>query len=368
MGRVPIAQENRTHEGGERFPRIKMQEKGEKKRLTLVEVPWREYVHYLKTPIFDPDTGQSVKETRYKKDSTPYETDKLDFISQPICLGDEVTLQEKGMDPRNCPACEAAEKSKGDIPGPVQRFAVNVIDYVLRGGGWELKHPFSADVKIWAFPGRIYDDIEGYQREIGDLRNHDITLECEDPGWNRNKMGFRIEAGYAAAPKGYIRELLTAEGNKATDAQLKDACGRDTPRSRMQEDCDRVLRSYARLHNEGSMAQLPAHTGLQAGIDALLSEEEPASSAGTGSGLDEFALATTLNHPDRATRLDRQEAAEREAAAAGALQASSAYELATGQKAAQADPWDEDRPAMAAPATPAAGQDDFDFDKLMEGL
>lgn len=354
MGRVPIAQENRTNEGGERFPRIKMNEKGEKKRITLIEEPWREYVHYLKAPIFDTDTGKPVKEARTKRDGTPYETDKLDFVSQPICLGDEVTLQTSGLDPKNCPACEAAEKSKGDIPGPVQRFAVNVIDYDLRGSGWDLKQPFSADVKIWAFTGRIYDEIEGYQREIGDLRKHDITLECEDPFWNRNKMGFRMEAGYANAPKGYIKELLTTEGNKATDAQLKDACGRDTPRSRMQEDCDTVLRAYARLHNEGFAADLPAHSDLQAGIDELLGEEEPVLSQGKGAapqdeaGLDEFRVETTLNHPDRNTRLDRQEAAQARAAAV--------------------DPWDEERPAAPAPAPTAAGQDDFDFDKLMEGL
>lgn len=351
MGRVPIAQENRTNEGGERFPRIKMQEKGEKKRITLIEVPWREYVHYLKAPVFDPDTGRPVKEARTKRDGTPYETDKLDFISQPICLGDENTLRANGLDPKNCPACEAAERSKGDVPGPVQRFAVNVIDYGM-GRGWDIKKPFSADVKIWSFTGRTYDEIEGYQREIGDLRNHDITLECEDPFWSRNKMGFRLEPGYREAPAGYIKELLTTEGNKATDAQLKDACGRDTPRNRMQEDCDVVLRAYRRLHNEGSEADLPVHSDLQSGIDELLGEEEPALGQGRGpapqdeAGLDEFAIETTLNHPDRETRLDRQEAAQPKAV----------------------DPWDEDQAVAAASAASAAGQDDFDFDKLMEGL
>lgn len=355
MGRVPIAQEHRTNEGGDRFPRIKMQEKGEKKRITLIEEPWREYVHYLKAPVFD-ENGHPVKETKQKRDGTPYETNKLDFVSQPVCLGDEVTLQEKGLDPRNCPACEAAEKSNGDIPGPVQRFAVNVIDYDLRGSGWDLKAPFSADVKIWAFTGRIYDEIEGYQREIGDLRKHDITLECEEPFWNKNKMGFRMEPGYVSAPKGYIKELLTTEGNKATDAQLKDACGRDVPRSRMQDDCDAVLRAFARLHNEGFEAELPtSHADLQAGIDELLGEEEAKGAAlQTDSGLGEFSAETTLNHPDRNTRLDRQEAYRE------------ATDAERGGVENVKDPWDEDRPAAPAPA--AAGQDDFDFDKLMEGL
>jgi hypothetical protein len=336
MARVPIAQENRTGEGGDKFPRLKLTEKGQKSRFTVFEAPWREWVHYIKAPEFD-DQGRPVRETRYKKNGDPYTVDAMEFISQPICLGSEDALAAKGLDPKNCPACEASEKSGGDIPGPVQRFAVNVIEYTLRGSGFDVREPFSAEVKVWSFTGRIYDEIEGIQREIGDLRQHDITLECEDPGWQRNKLAFKMEPGHKYAPRGYIKELLSKEGNKATDAQLRDACGRDMPRTRMQEDCDLALRAFRKLRNEGAdaPASVNGHADLAGGIDELLGEETK--DAGTvldamtpdqrakaeaamaqDDPFSEFALETTSNPPreERERREDEEIAREKAAAAA----------------------------------------------------
>jgi hypothetical protein len=368
MARVPIAQENRTNEGGERFPRVKMTEKGQKGRFTVIEEPWREWVHFIKAPIFGED-GLVVKETRYKKNGDPYTTDKTEFISQPICLGNEDELAKTGLDPKNCPGCEASERSGGDIPGPVQRFSVNVIEYTLRGGGWDIKEPFSADVKIWAFTGRIYDEIEGIQREIGKLNKHDITLECVDPGWQRNNLAFKMEPGYTHAPPGYIKTLLTTEGNKATDAQLRDACGRDMPRSRMQEDCDVALRAFRRLHSEGTdpAAGATTHADLAGGIDDLLGEEtkggmtavpgDNGSMAGADP-FDEFDAATTSNPADWAERQERAEAlqAARRDDAAHAAAASTG----PGEKGSQ--------PAAAASSEAAANPGDFNFDDLLEGI
>jgi hypothetical protein len=300
MPRVPIAQEHKTNEGGDRFPKIKPKDKGEKIRFTIVETPWREHVHYLKAPTFDDDTGQPLKERKEKRDGTPYYDYKLEFVSAPICLGDEATLREKGLDPANCPACEAAEKSGGDIPGPIQRFAVNVVQYVLQGNTWNIAKPFSASIKIWAFTGRQYDEVEGIQEEIGDLRRHDITLECDDPYWQRNKISFKMDPGYKSGDAAYMKELLNTPGNKATDDQLRDACGRALPRSRMEDDCTYTLRQWRRLRVEGIDSPYDTGTGadLDGGIDGLLSEEEgTASGAGQGSDdpLGEFTAEATSN-------------------------------------------------------------------------
>lgn len=324
MGRVSIAQENRTGEGGDKFPRLKLTEKGQKSRFTVFEQPWREWVHFIRAPEFD-DEGHPVKETRYKKNGDPYTVDAMVFISNPICLGSQDALASRGLDPKNCPACEASEQSGGDIPGPVQRFSVNVIEYTLRGSGFDIREPFSAEVKVWAFTGRIYDEIEGIQREIGDLRRHDITLECEDPGWQRNKLAFKMEPGHKYAPEGYIKALLTAEGNKATDAQLRDACGRDLPRTRIQEDCDQALRAFRKLRNEGSeppasvngtpdlatsLEDLLGEESKDAGtvLDRMTPEQRTAAEKAMDDPFSEFATETTSNPPlaERQRREDEQ--------------------------------------------------------------
>jgi hypothetical protein len=397
MGRVAIATENRTGEGGDRFPKIKLSEKGQKTRFTIIEVPWREYIHYLKAPTFD-ENGRVVKETKTRRDSSSYEDYKLSFEGSPICLGDEATLREKGLDEKNCPACEASVKSgeTAGIPGPIQRFAVNVIEYGLKGNTWDIKRPFTADIKVWTFTGKIYDEIEGIQKEIGDLRKHDITLECDDPYWQRNKLGFKMEPGYSFGDKAYIRELLTTPGNKATDAQLRDACGRDVPRTRLQDDCDHVLRQWRKLRNEGQ--ETPYDTSgtasLDGGIDDLLGEEETGGIAGLsaggnaldGSGADPFAefAGETTSNPSPAAAAQKRDAAS---GSAGESQDSSP----SAKKAAEttAPPSDEDTlPAgpvadavddfLEAPEAgttrkrPAAKKeesapvdDDFDFDDLM---
>lgn len=369
MGRVPIAQENRTGEGGAGFPAIKLTEKGQKTRFTVIEKPWREYVHYVKAPEFG-DDGKPVKENKTRKNGDPYEDNKLEFVSQPICLGDEDILREKGLDEKNCPACDASVKSGADIPGPVQRFAVNVVEYQMSGNSWSIKKPFSATIKVWKLTGRIYDEIEGIQQEIGDLRKHDITLECEDPYWNRNKLAFKMEPGYQSAPAGYIKELLTTEGNRATDAQLKDACGRDVPRGRMQEDVDYALRQWRKLRNEGGQEVPDEFTSgaadLSGGINELLGEE----TADAGTVLDamteeqkEAAGVDAAAPDDPFTEFMPDEPAEPspEAAPAKATASAKSSVKAAAKKEPATTP-------TASPSEDAADAGDFDFDNLLEGI
>jgi hypothetical protein len=352
MGRVPIASENKTGEGGDRYPRIKLTEKDQKTRFTIIEKPWREWVHYLKAPTFD-DNGKPVKEPRQKRDGGTQEVYKLDFIAQPICLGDEDTLKDKGLDPANCPGCEASEKSGGDIPGPTQRFAVNVIEYALKGNSWAVMSPFSARVKVWAFTGRIYDEIEAIQEQIGDLRGHDITLECEDPYWQRNKLSFQMDPGHKYAPKGYIKELLQGEGNRATDSQLRDACGRETTRTRMQDDCEHAMAQWRRVRNEGKESPYGTSgaASLDGGIEDLLRDE--GSAATPASQLDEdpfaeFSPETTTNPSVAARKVQDLKEAEREAS-----------------KAASDDPFGRTAAELAAEQAKEPPQDDFNFDDLL---
>lgn len=270
MPRVDIAEENRTGEGGEKFPRLKL-ETGGKSRFVMFERPWMEWVHRLEAPVIE--DGQGVKIEKEKRNGEKYSVWKTSFVSSPLCIGDQGTLRDKGIDEKNCPGCEASAKSGGDIPKPVQRFSANVIVYDLRGTSWDIRTPFSADIKLWAFTARMYDDLIGLQKKLGgDLRKIDLTLECEDGKWQRNKLSFDTEPGYLQAPAGYIKDLINGEGNKASDEQLRDACGFEYTRSRIQDDVDNILLKWNRVRRGGAVdtSELDSAGSLDGGLDDLL--------------------------------------------------------------------------------------------------
>lgn len=347
MGRVAINPDNKTGEGSSGFPAIKLTEKGQKTRFTILEEPWREYVHYIKCPQFKED-GKPKKVKKTRKNGDEYEDFELELVGTEICLGDEGTLAESGLDEKNCPACEASVATGGDIPGPVQRFSVNVAEYVTDRAN-NIKKPFSASIKVWKFTGRMYDEIEGIQEEIGPLQQHDITLECEDPFWNRNKIAFKMEPGYKSAPSGYMKELITTPGNKATDAQLRDACGREVSRARMQDDVDYARRQWRRLNTEaGSVPEEFKSTAadLDGGIDELLGEASDQPGPLAGEAEDPFAPAAetessaTAAEPEAEDPFAAYASAESPAASAGETSGSA----------------------------PASEGGDFDFDGLLDGI
>lgn len=278
MGRVSITEENRTGQGGDRFPQLKLVT-NERARFFIFEQPWSEWVHELKAPKIE--GGVPVMEVREKKDKSTYEVVKQDFLRRSICLGNTDVMKDKGLDPDNCPACQASLDSGGDVPRPVQRFAAPVIRYKLRGSTWSVQDPFSAEILIWPITARMWDSIVELQGKIGDLRKHDLTLECEDGGWQRNKLSFEMDAAYLAsdATKVYIKQLLGAPGNRPTDDQLRDACGGVATRSYLEQDINVILGRWRMVHDAGpagsSVLQqqsgpAPTAVDLGAGLDALL--------------------------------------------------------------------------------------------------
>jgi hypothetical protein len=402
MGRVAVAPENKTGEGTAGFPSVKLTEKGQKARFTVIEEPWREFVHYIKHPKFH-DDGTPKKEKKRRKNGDEYDDYDLELLRTEICLGDEDTLREKGIDERNCPACDASVKSGGDIAGPVQRFAVNVVYYTLAGNSFNTAKPFSASIKMWKFTGRIYDEIEGIQQEIGDLRRHDITLECEEPSWQRNKLAFKMDPGYKEAPAGYLKELLGTAGNRATDAQLKDGCGSAVPRERMQEDCEFAMRQWRKLRNEGQVSEAfqSKAADLSGGIEELLGEETQDAGTVLDAMTDEqkAALGSAVADPFAEFLPDSPQAAPKKASAstkkpatprtarpsdAAGLVAGVEREQEAAQQAEKArkvldDPFGDESesaagsaPASAPSSTPspetASSSGDFDFDNLLDGV
>lgn len=246
MPRRAIVSENRVGEGGNRFPKLDFKEKGERKRVLLIdpEGPWQEYVHYLRAPKFKDGVPVMTTRERRGEEVPDYDTD---FIGMPLCFGDAEVVAEQGYDAANCPACASVAGAPAEMRlAPQLRFAANVVDQVLKGGSWEIRRPFSAEVVIWTFTSGMYDEILSLQEQHGALiRERDITLECSNAKFNQVKMGVMNVPGWQEANAGAIlKELLETPGNVATDEQLRDACGRQVKRNFMEEDVRLCLRRW----------------------------------------------------------------------------------------------------------------------------
>lgn len=314
MPRRQIASENRVGEGGNRFPRLKFQAKGERKRVLLIdpEGPWQEYVHYLRAPIFV--EGLPKMKTREKKNGEEVEDYDTEFLSMPLCLGDDAVIEEAGFDAGNCPVCAAIKQAPGEARlEPQLRFAANVVDQQLQHNSWAVQKPYSAKVVVWTFNGNVYDEIVGLQEQHGSLiRERDLNLECTNSGFQQVKIGVAPNPGWKEASAGaYLGELLGEEGNIATVDQLRDACGRSVKRAFLDEDVSVAIRRWNRAValRGGSPFEDPA-TGQSLGggkpaaslADGIAELETAAkesaaaagsNGAGTPAGLDEFAKETS---------------------------------------------------------------------------
>lgn len=305
MPRRPIASENKVGAGGNRFPKLAFKDKGERKRILLIdpEGPWQEYVHYLRAPKFKDGAPVMTTRERRGEEVPDYDTD---FIGQPLCHGDTSVIEELGLDIANCFACQEAKDAPAEARlAPQLRFAANVVDQELKPNSWDIRRPYSAAIVIWNFTSGMYDEIISLQEQHGKLiRTRDISLECSNPRFNQVKMSAMPNAGWEEANAGaYLKELLEEPGNVATDEQLKDSCGRTVKRSFLEEDVKLCVKRWKRaVEYNGTEEFGDSSAGTQLGgqrqdlasaAKDLLGDDEKASAAGNGSSADPWSEERT---------------------------------------------------------------------------
>jgi hypothetical protein len=161
------------------YPRLKLKVR-ERARVNVIDkAPLAEYVHVVRAPQIV--NGRPVTEIVESRDGTKIEGVRQEFLARAICLGEYTTVREQGMDTSECPLCAAAERHPDAFRPPERRFAVHVVRYALREGGFEVTEPFSATLQAWAFPQRTFDVLIDIIREHGSLREHDLLLgPCEN--------------------------------------------------------------------------------------------------------------------------------------------------------------------------------------------
>jgi hypothetical protein len=273
MGRVTFSNENKKVTTNYDYPKLKLKS-GERARILLLEDPVMEYVHTLQKPTIV--NGKPLTIEAERRNGEKYTDYKKDFVSRPICLGDESILASNGSDPKNCPMCALAKSDPDATKAPMRRFAMHIVRYKTKPGTVEVQTPYGVDVVVWSFTDKVFGQIVDFKEEWDDLRKHDMTL---GPCTNEMFQQFDINVGAKAEwLMDKDRQALTAEAFKNNQIEdLSIACGSRKEKRWIEEDIASIIEAWAVVN--GSPAQEESDAAISANLDTDLSsllEDTPA--------------------------------------------------------------------------------------------
>jgi hypothetical protein len=251
-----------------------------------------EYAHTLRAPKIV--NGAPVMESVERRDGTKVEDFAKIYIGQPLCFGDPTVLQERGVDPTNCPACEWSTKGDMVLP-PQRRFAMHVVRYGTRPGSFELVEPFVVSLEIWRFTDQIFSKLTGLALEWSPMLKHDLMLgPCTNATYQKFEVAISQVAEWLKSPDRQRMVLETYKANAVAD--LTEFCGRKVQVAWMREDLEKIASAYAVARGVAAHgSQLPAWTPTD--LNQLLSAG-PAAPAGAAvnpalqAGLEALMVAT----------------------------------------------------------------------------
>jgi hypothetical protein len=278
MAKMSFSASNRAVEI-ENFPKLKLENK-ESARIVVLHEPEAAYVHNLRAPKLINGVVQ------YKGEEMDF-----DFIGNPICLGDENTIRDRGgLDVKNCPACEAASKNPDMFQAPKRRFATHVYQYQTNG---TTKAPVSAEgqVKVWAFAdqkfGELIDIYETANEEsdtpVGPTDLDLLLGPCENPMFQKFKILPGGKTAWKSNDNTKSRFEETVAANKSKD--LYRYIGRKMSKDFMADKVDEVRRKWAQAKGQAnetaSDGLAVAERDLNAGLANLLDEPKATPKAET---------------------------------------------------------------------------------------
>lgn len=276
MPKVTLSAENKVAQNNE-YPKLSL-EHGERALIVCVEPePTVEYRHSLQIPELGPD-GKVMKEEKKNSKGELYESPVYEFVGQHLCFGDFATVQEKGVDPENCPTCRAAEEEEGVLP-PKQHYAMHVIKYSTQPGTWTLRDPFNVELVAWVFSPTRLNTIIDIAEEWGDLREHDLKLgPCENKKYQKYDINVSKDAQWRADEARANFVAQTYANNQCPD--LSQLIARRISKADALSDIQKVIDRYALIHNRSNPVQVPDLSSLK---------QEPKAEP---SGLDAFKKTT----------------------------------------------------------------------------
>lgn len=262
MGKMSFTSSNRATEI-ENFPKLKLENK-ESARIVVVEEPEAAYVHNLRAPKLVNGVVQ------YKGEEMDFE-----FMGNPICLGDENIVKERGLDAKNCPACKAAQEQADMFSVPKRRYATHVYQYQTNGGN---KAPASAEgtVKVWAFADQKFGELIDIYEEAGEEPTSvDLILgPCENATFQKFKIIPGQKAAWKANDATRARFQEAVANNRSKD--LYRYIGRKMSAEFIEDKIDDIRRKWAQAKGQANETSADgyavAERDLDAGLQNLLDE------------------------------------------------------------------------------------------------
>jgi hypothetical protein len=275
MPRIPFTPENKASTSNYDYPKLKLKS-GEHARILLLEDPVIEYVHTLRAPKIVNGVPQMGTEKR--KDGTEYQDYVKDFVSRPLCAGNFDTLSETGLDEANCPMCRMAKEHPDWVQGPQRRYAMHVIRYKTKAGGFVTATPFAVELVVWSFTDMVFNTIVDAKTEWGDLRKHDLLL---GPCTNETFQKFDINVGAKAewledrARMDLVKQ--TFENNQIEDLSI--AAGSKKEPRWVDEDLNKIRLAWQVVERSnvkpGSLGLSESTTSMSEDLASLLDAAEP---------------------------------------------------------------------------------------------
>lgn len=257
------------------FPKVALDQDAVWRVVIAEDSPTYEWVHRLEKPKLSAVTGQLEErevEFRGEKKIVPATI----FVGSPMCLGNLDALEDRGVDPDNCPVCAAALSEYADyFSKPERKFAVHVLKYGTKSGGSQVVTPLNLETFVWRMSEKRYGEVVRVIEEFGgDPMQVDLVLgPCTNKQFQNYKIGGAAKCEIAQSADAQKRAQETFEGNNAGD--LSPYCGRRADTKFVEADVREIIALWNKAHSGGSSAPEPDFSESLGDSGAALLEGAP---------------------------------------------------------------------------------------------
>ena len=116
----------------------------------------------------------------------------VDDFGYAICAGDYNLLLKEGADTQHCKFCANANPD-GAIKSARRKFVTLIVIYRTNSKGQVLT-PITVDVNPWVFGDDKFNDLLGKKEAWGDLKDHDLMIECLGEQYQKMRIDVMPEA------------------------------------------------------------------------------------------------------------------------------------------------------------------------------